>query len=150
MMLATDPVIVRFPANVDDIARASQPACGSGKPDTTVRSSITAGTLLTTLQTTAVAGTKNAMRCRFQAEIGSSKVAVSPARSAPPTMMNRPRKNTSRPQSTSSYTLRGSIVRVISSSAAPTAATSAGGTPVRNPTITSASATTGFLRSRGS
>jgi hypothetical protein len=66
------------------------PLCGSGKPLTTVRSSITAGTFLTTLLRTAVAGTKIGMRNRFQAAIGCSRVAVNPARSAPPTMMKRP------------------------------------------------------------
>ena len=45
-------------------------------------------------------------------------------------------KKTSRPQSTSSYTSRGSRVRVISIMAAPKAAMSAGGAPIMNPTST--------------
>ena len=56
MMLATDPVIVRLPASVEAMASASQPACGSGKLATSVRSSITAGTLLTRFESTAVSG----------------------------------------------------------------------------------------------
>ena len=65
MMLATEPVIVRFPASVDAIASVNQPVCGSGKPVTSVRSTITAGTLLTMLQSRVVTDTKIGMRCRF-------------------------------------------------------------------------------------
>ena len=57
MMLATEPVMVRLPASVDAIASASHPVCGSGNAGTSVRSSITAGTLLTTLESAAVAVT---------------------------------------------------------------------------------------------
>src|SRR4029079_6633176 len=70
MMFATDRVWVRSPASVDAMASASQPVCGSGKPETSVRSSITAGTLLPTLQSAAVAGTNTASRCRFHAATG--------------------------------------------------------------------------------
>src|SRR5215813_10512904 len=34
MIFATEPVIVRFPASVLDMARVSQPTCGAGKPGT--------------------------------------------------------------------------------------------------------------------
>lgn len=37
MMFAMEPVIVKLPAKVEDIASASQPACGSGKLTTRVR-----------------------------------------------------------------------------------------------------------------
>ena len=37
MMLAMDPVMVRFPASVEAIASTSQPLCGSGKLVTSVR-----------------------------------------------------------------------------------------------------------------
>src|SRR5512147_1355130 len=50
---ATDPSSVRFPARVDDIARVSQPRCGSDSLGTTGRKTSTAGTLLTMLDSSA-------------------------------------------------------------------------------------------------
>jgi hypothetical protein len=55
--------------------------------------------------------------------------------------MKSPTKKTNKPQSSSSYTSRGSRLRVISMTAAPNAATSAGGRPARNPAITSSTTT---------
>jgi hypothetical protein len=46
-MLATEPVIVKFPANVLAIAKTNHPVCGLAKPGTIDLRSITAGTLLT-------------------------------------------------------------------------------------------------------
>ena len=55
---ATEPVIVRFHASVLAMASTSQPVCGSWKAGTSVLSSITAGTLLTTFDNTAVTAVK--------------------------------------------------------------------------------------------
>src|SRR5215469_8293441 len=63
MIFATDPVMVRFPASVLDIASVSQPVCGSGKPGTSDFSSTTAGTLLTIFDTSAVRDEKIQIRC---------------------------------------------------------------------------------------
>src|SRR5215470_2407777 len=84
MIFATEPVIVRFPASVLDMARVSQPTCGSGKPGTSDFSNTTAGTLLTIFDSSAVRHEKIQMRCRFHVTNGCSSISVSPARSAPP------------------------------------------------------------------
>src|SRR5436190_23230281 len=127
MILATLPVIVRLPASVEAIASTSQAVCGLENPGTSDLSSITAGTLLTILLRTPTAIVTTATCCRFQCSATSSRLRTIPAFSAPPTIRNNPSQSTSNPQSTSSYSVGGSSVRVIKSTAAPSAAIIAGG-----------------------
>src|SRR5712692_2227795 len=65
MILATEPVIVRFPASVLAMASTSHPACGFANPGTTDLSSMTAGTLLMMLESAATTRVKKAGWCRF-------------------------------------------------------------------------------------
>jgi hypothetical protein len=60
IMLATEPVMVRLPASVLAMANTNQPVWGFSKPGTTDLRSITAGTLLTILESTATTTVKTA------------------------------------------------------------------------------------------
>ena len=80
MMFATEPVIVRLPASVEAMASASQPACGSGKDGTSVRSSITAGTLLTAFDSRAGDGDEHGETVQVPGGHGPKQVG----RRAPP------------------------------------------------------------------
>lgn len=62
MKFATDPVIVRFPASVEAIARISHALRGSAKFFTSDLSSMTAGTLLTRLLNSVVTTVNTAGR----------------------------------------------------------------------------------------
>jgi hypothetical protein len=60
--LATEPVIVRFPASVLAMASVNHTVCGFENRVTSDFSNITAGTLLTRFDSTAVAMVKTPMR----------------------------------------------------------------------------------------
>src|SRR5215472_5930445 len=102
MMFAMLPVMVRFPAQVEAIAKASHAVCGSEKFGTSDFKSITAGTLLTILLSKATAVVNAASWCRFQCSAIPRNSPTMPAFSAPPTIRKGPTKNTRSPQSTAS------------------------------------------------
>ena len=78
MMLATEPVIVRFPARVLAIASVSQTVCGFENRVARDFNSMTAGTLLTKFDNIAVTIVKALRRCRLKPWPKPSKRSVRP------------------------------------------------------------------------
>ena len=115
--LATDADTVKFPARVENKARAFHQYSGLSGGMTNFISK-TAGTLLTTLDRTSVNAANVPTPPPAEKGRRSKRRAANPLLSTPATTMNRPQKITNRLKSTLAYTLLG-LTRLVTSSAAP-------------------------------